>query len=322
MRDSKWVFVTLGVLLAIGTVGFRVFAGGDGGWVYAFYLTVISLTTVGYGIDAELDASGQLFVSLYLLCGLGLFTYAVRQAGEAIVVSRLLRPSGRRSMRKAIEHLEDHFIICGGGRMGTAIAEQLAARGRPFVIVEADPDVVDAFCDESKWLGLVGDATDDEVLTKAGLHRAKGLTTTLPTDADNVYVVLSARMLCPDVPIVARATDAGAGEKLKRAGATRIVSPVASGATRMARLLTNPGVDSLLEIAHANGTDIELTEHEVGDACPELIDKRLDETGLRKKGTMVLAIIRADGAPQIPPEGSAILRRGDVLVSLSATEKG
>ncbi|MEM7812315.1 MAG: potassium channel protein [Planctomycetota bacterium] len=321
MRSTRWVYATLGILLVVGTIGFYVFTEGSGGWIHAFYLTVISLTTVGYGIDTEMGPAGELFVAFYLLFGLGFFTYAIRTVGEAVIVARLLRPSGRRSMHKAIENLEGHYIVCGGGRMGTAVAEELAARGQPFVVIDQEADVVDEFCQESGWLGLVGDATEDKILEKAGIHKANGLTTTLPTDADNVYVVLSARLLCPEIPLVARASDAGAGEKLKRAGATRVVSPIASGATRMAVLLTKPGVANLLEVAHANGTDIELTEHTVGEDGFEVAGQRLDQAGLRTRGLMVLAIIRTDGSKLIAPEGATVLGDGDVLVSLATSGK-
>lgn len=222
-------------------------------------------------------------------------------------------------MQNEIAKLRDHFLICGVGRMGIAIAEHLAARNTPFVIIDDNEEHLESTCSARGWYGICGDATDDTVLTNAGIQRARGLATALPTDADNVYVVLSARMLCSDVQIIARASDDAAMKKLERAGATRVVSPFSSGAVKMARFMLNPSIEDFLEVADDRGRDLELADVQIGEASP-LVGKRLADTDLRERGVMVIGIRRANGERLLPPSGSAVIQAGDSLFAFGSSE--
>jgi voltage-gated potassium channel len=245
--------------------------------------------------------------------------HGVFQLGATVVDVELRRILGRRRMQNEIAKLKRHFVICGLGRMGIAIAEHLAARKTPFVVIDVNEEVLEAACRDRGWLGLVGDATDDTVLTNAGIERARGLATVLPTDADNVYVVLSARMLCSDIQIIARASDDAAMKKLERAGATRVVSPFSSGAVKMARFLLNPSIEDFLEVADDRGSDLELADVQITEDNP-LVGKQLAETDLRERGVMVIGIRRANGERLLPPPGTAVIQAGDSLFAFGSSD--
>jgi len=161
-------------------------------------------------------------------------------------------------------------------------------------------------------LWLQGDATNDEVLLRAGIRQARALTSVLPTDADNVYVVLSARLLNSDLDIIVRASEEKAIEKMQRAGANRVISPVSSGAVKMARFMINPGIEDFLEIADTRDSDLELADVQIAD-CSPYVGKTLMETDLRQKGIMVIGIHRANGDRLLPPQGTAVIQSGDCL---------
>ena len=307
------VSLLLGLTVA-GTIGFRVAAGLP--WIECTYMAVITLTTVG-SRDVELSQGGMLFVIVYLICGLSIFTYSMFYLGQWVINARLRSLLEKRRMEKTISKLRNHFIVCGQGRMGTTICEHLHGRNKSFVIIDVDDERLGQTCVERDWMYLVGDATDDEVLKKAGIERAKSLASVLPTDADNVYVVLSARILASHLQIVARAGDEKAIEKMQRAGATRIVSPFSSGAVKMARFMLNPSVEDFLEIADSHGNKLELADVQITDESP-YAGKQLKETDLRDKGVMVIGIRRANGDHLIPPPGTATILPGDCLFAFGS----
>jgi voltage-gated potassium channel len=203
--------------------------------------------------------------------------------------------------------------------MGTIISVSLADRKKPFVVIDVDEECLVETCEERGWLYVVGDATDDGILQRAGIARAKSLATVLPTDADNIYVVLSARMLSPDMQIIVRASDEKAVEKLQRAGATRVVSPFSSGAQKMARFMLTPSIEDFLEIADSRGNELELADVQITAGSP-YIGKALEQTDLREKGVMVIGIRRANGERLMPPPGSAIIEQGDSLFAFGNAE--
>jgi voltage-gated potassium channel len=221
-------------------------------------------------------------------------------------------------MQNAISKLKDHFIVCGQGRMGETICHYLHKRGKPFVAI----DIVEEYLIQSAqvhgWLYLHGDATDDQVLINAGIQQARSLASVLPTDADNVYVALAARMLNSKMQIIARASDEKAVEKLERAGASRVVSPFSSGAEKMARFMLNPSIEDFLEIADAQGNELELANVQITEHSP-YVGKQLLETDLRDKGVMVIGIRRANGEQMMPPPGNTVIRPGDSLFTFGST---
>lgn len=312
----RTVLTTIGLLLALtlfGTVGFRFTAepASEQPWLESLYLAVITLTTVG-SRDAGTNPASMIFVVAYLAAGLGIFTFSVFQLGSWIVSADIHKMLERRRMQKRISDLNGHSIVCGQGRMGLAICEYLAERGRSIVVIDHDEDRITPVCQEHGWPFVIGDATDDDVLKSAGIERAASLTTVLATDADNLYVVLSARMLTPQVKIVARAVDEKAVEKLERAGATRVVSPFRTGAVKMARFMLNPSIEDFIEIADNRGNELELADIQISPEST-YVGLKLMETDFRARGVMVIGIRRVSGSRLMPPPGDAVIQAGDCL---------
>ena len=221
-------------------------------------------------------------------------------------------------MEKEIQKLRDHFIVCGFGRMGWTICEHLGERDKPFVVIDTDETALRAGCTGRNWRYVVGDASDDQVLMQAGIARAKALATVLPTDADNVYVALTARLLSNKLEIIARASDEAAALKLERAGANRVVSPYSTGAQKIARFMLNPNIEDFLEIADHKGQDLELADVQISADSP-YVGKKLMETDLRELGVMVVGIRRRNGERLMPPPGNAVIETGDCLFAFGST---
>jgi len=311
------VLVLLAGLTLGGTVGLKLITGDS--WVNCLYMSVITLTTVGFGEAVELGTIGRVFIIIYLVFGLGVFTYSASLLGQWIVNVRLQGLLERRRMENQIQKLKDHFIICGLGRMGAIIAANMQDRGEAFVVVDRDEERVADLCEENSWLHVLGDATDDETLVRAGIERAKSLASVLPTDADNVYVVLSARMLASKLQIIARADNEKAVVKLERAGATRVVRPFSTGAHKMARFMLHPNIEDFLEIADNRGHELELADVQITSDHP-LVGKRLMDTTLRDQGVMVIGIRRENGEKLMPPPGTALIMAGDSLFAFGSTQ--
>lgn len=317
MHRSLTIVGLLLFLTIVGTVGFRLIEGGS--WLDCLYMTVITLTTVGFEHTLEPSDAGKIFIIGFLVVGLSVFTYSIYSLGHWITNAQVRTMLERRRMDRRIEQVRNHCIICGHGRMGLTIAEYLSGRKKPFVIIDIDEDAVKSVCAERGWLYVVGDATDDEVLETAGITRAKSLAAVLPTDADNVYVVLSARMLAADLQIIARATEEKAIQKLERAGASRVVSPLSSGALKIARFMLTPGLEDFLEVADAHGNGFELADVQITEDSP-YIGRTLMETDLREQGIMVIGIRRANGERLLPPPGTATIQAGDSLFAVGSSE--
>lgn len=316
MRRFLIIVCLLLALTCTGTVGFHLTTGS--GWLESVYMAVITLTTVG-SRDGGQNPVAMVFTMLYLIGGLSIFTYSAFQMGQFLVNAEIRSMWERRRMQREIRGLNDHYIVCGMGRMGTTICEFLEQRGRAFVVVDTFGDQVEEICRERGWFVIEGDATDDAVLIDAGIERAKGLATVLPTDADNVYVVLTARMLSSKLQIVARASEPKAVVKLERAGATRVISPFSSGAIKMARFMLSPSVEDFLEITDSGGSELELADIQIDTDSP-YVGKPLMETDLRDKGVMIIGIRRATGERLLPPAGSAVIEAGDSLFAFGSSE--
>ena len=307
-----------GMLIALtvaGIVGFRLTESY--GWLDASWLAVVTLTTLG--ADSPETASGKLFAMGYLLCGLGVASYSLFALGQTVVSAEFRRMWEERRMNQRIAKMSGHSVVCGLGRMGRGVCEYLARRDRPFVVIDRDADLLENLCTRSGWAWVAGDAADDAVLKEAGADRAASLTTVLPTDAENLYVVLSARLLSEELQIVARATEERAINKLTRAGADRVVSPLASGAVKMARFMLNPHVEDFLAIADDKESDMELADVQILPDSP-LCGKSLKESGLSEKGLMVVGIRRDGGDRLMPPPPDSVIRAGDCLFTFGKSD--
>lgn len=318
MRKLLSIIALLLGFLILGAVCFRLTEGWD--WLQCFYEAVIIMTTVGLSAtsQADLNPSTKLFIICYLMVGVGIFTYCVSQLGQSLVNLQLRGYWERRAMDHSIRKLKDHFVVCGFGRMGSTICRYLHSRHKPFVVIDSDERIA-ATCREHGWLYLIGDATDDETLLMAGIMEARALTTVLSTDADNVYVVLSARLLNDKMQIVARASDEKAVDKLERAGATRVVSPFSSGAMKIARFMLNPSVEDFFEVTDDHGSQLELADVLISASSP-CVGKRLMDTDLRERGVMVVGIRRVNGERLMPPPGTAIIEAGDCLFAFGSSQ--
>lgn len=315
MKRLVTLIALLTSLTLIGTIGFRLLTGAD--WIECLYVAMVTLTTVGSRELPNLSTGGMLFTIVYLVCGLGVFSYSAFQLGSVIVNAELRGLWEKRRMQKQVDQIRDHYIICGLGRMGGTIGEYLQNRGKEFVVIDSNRERLESVCRSRGWLFIEGDATHDEVLKAAGIERAKSLACVLATDADNVYVVLSARMLNSAIQIVSRASDEKSVEKIERAGASRVISPFSSGATKMARFMINPNIEDFLEVADAHGNGWELTDLQIAAGSP-YIGKILAETDFRERGVMVIGIRREDGERLMPPPGSAEIRIGDSLFAFGS----
>ena len=311
--------LTAGLLtsvLAVGVVGLRWVTGAD--WFDCLYLAVITLTTVGYGEVIELGTPGRMFLIVYLIMSFGVFTYSAFQIGHWLMNAEFQRLLEKRRMERALRELNDHYIVCGQGRMGTTICRHLEQHGKKFVVVDSAEERLRATAAPQGWLFIVGDATDDGVLKHAGIERAKSLAAVLPTDADNIYVVLSARLLSSKLEIIARASSDKAVSKMERAGADRVVSPYSTGAVKMAKFMLNPNVEDFLEVADHKGNNFELADIEISADSP-YVGQTLAQTKLRESGVIVVGIRRANGERLLPPAATDVIRAGDCLFAFGSS---
>jgi voltage-gated potassium channel len=312
MRRIAWIVAVLVVLTFVGTGWFWLVE--EWSLLDALFMTVITLSTVGYDTVRPLTPRSQIFVIVYMVCGLGVFLFAVVQLGEMMVRAELRTWLRRHGMNSTLKSVKDHFIVCGFGRMGRTICRHLCDRRLPFVVIDQNEEAL-LECEQQGWLCVRDDATNDRTLMDAGVQRARGLAVVLDSDADNLYVVLSARLIAADLQIIARATDENSAHKMERAGASRVVSLIANGATTMAQLLINPQVEDFFEIVSGTGTTLDLAEIRVRSNSP-CANRLLSETDFRSRGVIIVAIRRPDGEVLLPPSSSATIRPNDVLIAL------
>ena len=305
------------VIIAFGAVGFYLIEG----WsiLDSLYVATQTVTTVGYGDRTPATQNGRIFSTVFMLAGVGVVLYALTTTVHAIVQSELVATFGQRRISRRMNKLKDHFIVCGAGRVGSHLVRALLDSVESFVVIERDPLRI-AELSNLGVMVLVRDATLEESLREAGVERARGLAACLPDDADNVYVVLTARDLNPRMHIVARAAEEQAEPKLIRAGANRVVAPTIIGGHRMAMALTKPAVDDFLGSITANKLELAFEQLEV-DAGSILAGQKLSETNIRSElDIVVVSIRRSDGQILFNPSGEAMIQSGDLLIGIGHAE--
>ncbi len=305
------LLVLLGVLV-IGSIGFSVLEGAS--LLDSVYLTVITLSTVGYERPEWVHDGGKIWLILVIVFGVTAVAIAFSSL-QAMVVGGVVRQAlGRRKLETKISQLSGHVIVCGYGRMGKTVVEDLRHRNVPLVVIDESPERT-AGLEELGILYVLGDATEEETLLRAGLKPARALVTLLQGDSDNVYVTLTARALDSDLMIVSRAEYQSTEPKLKRAGANHVITPQRIGATRVVNTLTRPYVVDFVDLA-AKGVEIEMDQFEVRADSP-ICGKTLRSSDLRQRAqAMVVAIRHADGKTTFDPDPEDILRAGDNLIML------
>jgi len=304
-------------IIFFGTFGYMLIEGWN--FFDSFYMTTITLTTVGYREVHDLSPQGQLFTIVLIIGGVGTVFYTLSTGAKITLEGELQEIFGRQRLEKKIRGLKDHYIVCGYGRMGRIICRELKEKNIPFAVIENNPDRQRT---EEGVLLVEGDATKDEVLKETGIERAKGLITVLPTDAENLYVVLSARVLNPNLVIVARAGEEGSEQKLLRAGADRVVSPYHIGGLRIAHTILKPAVVDFIEFATKSGNiDLQMEEIVI-QADSKIVGLTLDECGFgRDLGVIIVAIKQPSGDMHFNPTFRSIIKASDTLIAIGEVPK-
>ncbi|MDO8987167.1 MAG: potassium channel protein [Coriobacteriia bacterium] len=301
-------------VLVIGAVGYVVIERAS--FFDALYMTVITVGGVGFSETIPLSQSGRAFTMLLILTGFGAVLFALGTFIDFVVEGHLRDFVEGRRMQSGIERLSGHHIIAGIGRVGAAVARVLADEGAPFVIIEHDLDAA-AQAKAEGWLVLVADATDEEVLERAGIRRAQSLVTALDADADNLFVTFSARAINPELFIVARSSHESSEAKLRRAGANRVMTPNVIGGRRMATMVLHPAVSDYLDlVTHGDGLEYRLQEIDVHGACA-FAGNSIAQARVRDvTGAYILAVQGVDGVINTNPASDTVLCIGDRLVVL------
>jgi len=311
------VFLFLAVS-AYGTLGYMVLEG----WAAwdAFYMTAITVTTVGYREVHPLSRTGEVFTTTVLLAGVGTFFYTFTLRATVVVDGGIHARLARRRRQRMLDDLTDHFIVCGYGRIGAIIVEELRRQGVPYVVIERDRDRVQAVM-ELGGLAVEADASSEDVLTRLGIARARGFIAAVGTDAENVYAVLTARVLRPDLYIIGRAETEDAERKLLRAGANRVVSPYRIGARELAQTALRPAVVDFFQLAtRAGNLELAIEQVAIGAGSP-LAGRSIIDVNVRQRyGLIVVGIQRTSGRMEFNPPGDAVMQAGDQLVVLGRAD--
>jgi voltage-gated potassium channel len=312
------IFVPLSVLVIFsGTVGYRLIEGFT--WLDSFYMTCITVATVGFREVHDLSPAGKLFTVGVIVAGLSTVAIAAARIGEDVVAATARRRKER--MEKRNRELENHYILCGYGRMGRVIAEHLRKEGADFVVVDNRQDIVEAIWQEGGY-AVAGDATDDDTLERAGVARARGLVSVLSRDAENVFVVLTASQLNPELIILARANSDEAIPKLYRAGATTVINPYESAGARIAQTLLRPAVtDFMRVVSGAGGLEVGVEQIEIQSDSP-LAGTSLRDSNIRQMTNAMIVAIRKAGPGHmiLNPDPATTIGQGDILIAIGSKD--
>lgn len=313
----KRLYVNVGLVmfsLSFGIIGFYVLE--DYTWIDSIYMTIITLSTVGYGEVEKLSDHGKIFVSIFIVINIGIFAYALSTIASFIVDGEFIDFFRNYRNLKRVNMLQNHVIVCGYGRNGTQVCLELEKEGCPFVIIEQNEKVIRQL-QEMKIPCIEGNATDESILIQARLDTAQAIITTLPEDADNIFVVLTARYLRKDILIISRASQENAEVKLKRAGADNVIMPEKIGGAQMASLVVKP--DILEFIAHLSGQDSSfgLEEIAVENIHNKFHYQPIKDINLRKHtGAYIIAIRTERGEYIINPTPNTLLQKGKKVILL------
>jgi voltage-gated potassium channel len=317
MNSTKHlIFAVLLVIfiISLGVAGYMIIEGWN--FLDALYMTVTTLTTVGYGEVHEMSKMGQVFTILLIFIGVTFFLYVAGAVVQFMVEGRIRIILGRRRLDKKIDRLKNHYIICGYGRIGKILCKMLSRKPIDLVAIEKDLELTPVM-DANKILYISGDATDEKNLLNAGIQRAKGLIAALATDTDNVFLVLTARQLNPGLFIMASANRDESKSKLLAAGANRVESPYDIGATSMAQRIIRPTVTNFLDFAFAHRRkDIQMEEIPVSPSSA-LVNVILKDSGIRQRfNLIIIAIKKLDGTMLFNPSFETVIQGEDTVIAV------
>jgi voltage-gated potassium channel len=313
------ISIALSLLILItGTAGYMIIE--DWRFLDALYMTVITISTVGYREVNQVGDIGRIFTIFLVSIGVGFTFYVMAAVVQFMVEGRIRIMMGRRRLDNKIDRLKSHYIVCGYGRIGRVLCRNLRRKPYDLVVVEKNPDLV-PIMDEDGILYVSGDAADEANLIRAGIERANGLVAALATDTDNVFLVLSARQLAPELKIIARASNEGAKNKLRAAGADSVESPYEMGAASMAHRIIRPTVTNFLDLAFAHARkDIQMEEIPVSEFS-KLTNVPLKDSGIRQDfNLIIIAIKKPDGSMLFNPSFEASFRPEDTVIAVGEEE--
>jgi voltage-gated potassium channel len=313
------LLIPLGLIL-FGTVGYTVLEK-DYSPFDALYMTVMTLTTVGFGEVHPLDTNGRAFTIFLMLSGIFTLFYVMGEVVRAIISGEVRIALGRQQMEQSLAQLRNHAIVCGFGRMGRLVCREFSLQRLPFVVIERSHELLENF-KMPHGIALPGDATSDEVLRLAGVERARALVSVLASDADNLYITMSARLLNDHLFIVVRSEDERAEQKLKRAGANRVVSPYAMGGYRVAHAVLRPAVVDFLDLAiRSEHLELQIEETRIAENS-RLAGRTIQESRIRPDvGVIVVAVKKASGEMVFNPSFDTRMDVGDILITMGHREQ-
>lgn len=311
MKKTRLPILAILLLLVIvsGTLGYQLIEGWN--LLDSLYQTLITLSTVGFGEVKPLSPQGKLFTIMLVVIGISFVTYAATQLVQVVIEGKIGEIIGKRKMKQALKNLRNHYIICGYGRIGVVVAENLRLEGMSLVIVDKEAERVQAAIDKG-FVALRGDATQESVLMEAGIKQAKGIAAVLPDDPDNLYLTITARSLNPGIRVAAKAMTSEGAKRLEKVGTDTVIPLYTIGGERMSVALTRPEVLDFIDIAHGRDRHIRLEEIRLPSGC-RIAGQSIAGAKLREKyGITVLVIKR--GQEIIIPGPSDTLAEGDVLL--------
>jgi len=302
------------IVLFIGSTGYMFLEGWD--FLDSLYMTVITITTVGFREVREVSGPGRLFTIFIIFLGMGIIAYIVGMAAQVMVDFQVRSIIGRRKLGLKIRSIKDHYIICGFGRIGKVICRELKAEEIPMVVIDNSPETRQIL-ESEEFPFIHDDATNEDVLTEAGIERAKGLISVVASDADNLFITMTARGLNPDAFIMARADDEKTEKKLARAGANKVFMPYLIGGQKMAQSITKPAITDFLEFTvHNRDMGLEMEELLVSEDS-RLNGVTLVESGIRQDMDVIFVAIRKkNGEMHFNPSSETRIESGDTLISL------
>lgn len=316
-RKILIILIMIFISIIFGTAGYMIIEGYS--LIDAYYMTMITVTTVGFLEVHPLSDAGRIFTTILLVTNIGLFFYGATTIVGLVVEGEFRNLYKNYNVKKKIEELKNHVIVCGYGRNGRQVCLELKDDKHPYLIIESRENIVEELKEQSDILFIEGDATEEAILIEAGIKNAKAIITTLPEDPDNVYVALSARELNPEITIISRASNESSVNKLKRAGANNVIMPEKIGGAHMAALVMKPDIMEFIAELTGQGSDISLTFEELSlkDLSSEFIGRTIRDLDIRNKtGANIIGLRMPDGEFVINPLPETELNQNTKLIAL------
>ncbi len=312
IRQLKFGFGALFIIIAVGTIGFEMIET-EWDFLDSFYMTIITISTTGFKEVKPLSTEGRVLTIFLIISGVLTMAYTGGKAAQILIENQIFR---RRRMAKNLDVIRDHYIVCGYGRSGRQICDSLVENKFSFVVIENDREKIEKII-EKNFLFVHGDASNDEILIKAGVERAKGLVSVVRTDAENVFTTLSAKGINPDLFIVARAIEEDTEAKLRKAGANRVVKPYELSTARMINLLLRPGIIDFIDNVARHEKRLISMEEIVVNSNSKLTGKTLQESAIRQDlNIIIVGINRGEGDFIYNPVSSSIIEADDKLIAI------